>query len=126
MCAGLAAISLLTAGESGTRVVVGCAALAGFGLLAARSLRLGYVATRQGLVVVGLTTTRVIPWRHIGRIEALPHRWSARDDVQSADLVWVARITYGRRQCSPLFTARGKAAAHRLAAALTAEALAHL
>ncbi|MDR1295018.1 MAG: PH domain-containing protein, partial [Bifidobacteriaceae bacterium] len=106
MGAVLAAISLLTAGQSGTRVVMGCAALGGFGLLAAHSVRLGYIATRQGLVVVGLATTRVIPWRHIERIEALPHRWSARSDVQSGDLVWVAQITYGHHQCSPLFTVR--------------------
>jgi hypothetical protein len=121
----LAVISLIYAGESGTQLVTGLVGLALFGLCAARALTLGYVAIPEGLAVVGLITTRVIPWQLIARIEATPHRWSSYGDPQPSDLLWLACIDYGPRRSSPLFTIRTRAAAHRLAASLTAEVRSH-
>jgi hypothetical protein len=120
-CAVPAGAGVIQAGESGTRVVLASAALAGFLLLGARALCLGYFAVPQGLVVVGMVTTRVIPWQHIQRIEAIPHRFTSRSDPYPADLIWVAQIDYGPCHCCPLFTIRGRAGAHRLAASLVAE-----
>jgi hypothetical protein len=115
------ALSVATAGQSDAYAAVGMVMIALFGMLAARCLRVGYVGAPQGLVVVGPVTTRVIPWRHITRIEASPHRWAAHGDTQTDDLAWVARVTYGPRECSPLFTVRSRSAAHKLAAILADE-----
>jgi hypothetical protein len=94
-------------------------------LLAARSARLGYIAAPQGLVVVALASTRVIPWQRIERVEASPHPWAAQGDVHGSYFAWVARIDYGPRRCAPLFTIRSRRAALRLAATLVAEVRSH-
>jgi hypothetical protein len=123
--AWLTVLSLVYAGESGMRVVTGLVALTIFGLCAARAATLGYVAIPEGLAVVGLITTRVIPWQHIARIEVTPHRWSAQGDLQPSDLFWLTCVEAGSRRSRPLFTIRTRAAAHRLAASLTAEVRSH-
>jgi hypothetical protein len=119
--ATLAAATAATAGESGRLVVTAVLALALFGVLAARSACLGYTAAPQGLVVLGLWTTHVIPWRHIQRVRVAPNRWGWPDGGPTCGIGWVAQIEYGPRRCAPLFTVRSRRAAQRLAAAIVAE-----